>query len=139
MKKQWQRAAALLKQKRGASAFIEMSVLILVVTMLLALVVSFFGIYAKYNLVNTMAHELARYVEITGEVSSDAYSEFERLKRASGFSNATVDFDKSGRIQLEEPFTVTVTVSERFGIGTLMIFPVNIKAVSTGRSEMFWK
>lgn len=129
----------LLKDKRGSGTFIEMAVLILVVLMMLALSISFLQIYARHNLINTMAHELARYVEIKGIINSDTYNEFERLKRASGFDSATVSFDQSGRLQLEEPFTVTVTVREKFGIGSIQVIPVDVKAVSTGRSEVYWK
>lgn len=133
------KAMRLLKEKRGMSAFVELAVLVLVILMLLALSISFLSIYARHNLVNTMAHEIARYVEIKGEIGSDTYAEFDRLKSASGFSTASVSFDATGRLQLEEPFTVTVTVTEKFGIGGFQVIPVTIKAISTGRSEIYWK
>ena len=130
----------LLKDNRGSSAYIELAVLILVCMMILALSVSFLGIYSKYNLVNAMAHEIARYVEIKGVINNDTFSEFNRLKSAAGLATAAVSFDRpAGRIQLEDPFTVTVTMTERFGIGGVQVIPVTVRAISTGRSEVFWK
>lgn len=128
-----------MKDRRGLATYIELAILLLVCMMLLALSVSFFQIYAKHNLVNSMAHELARRVEVTGEVGSSTYAEFERLKLASGYRDATVSFSHSGRIPLEEPFTVVVMVPQKFGIGGIQIIPMTVKAVATGRSEVYWK
>ena len=134
------KAIRLLREKRGMSAFIELAVLILIILMFLALSISFLNIYARNNIVNTMAHEMARYISIRGEIGGGTYAEFERLKVVSGFSTATVSFNRpNGPIPLEEPFTVTVTVVERFGIGTIQVIPVTVRGVSTGRSEVFWK
>ncbi len=129
----------LLKDRSGTATFIEMAVLVIVCMMLLTMSISYLQIYSKHNLVNSMAHEIARFVEIEGEVSPDVYAEFERLKLATGFSNATVDLDKSGRIPLEERFTVTVSVQQKFGIGSIKVIPVTVKAIATGRSEVYWK
>lgn len=133
------KAKRLLKNKDGSSVYIELTVLFLVCMMLLSLSISFLNVYAKHNLVNTMAHELARYVEIKGQIDNSTYAEFNRLKTASGFGNATVNFDRSGKLSLEESFTVTVSVRERFGIGSVQVIPVTVKAVATGRSEVYWK
>lgn len=130
---------AVLKDRRGASAFADMSVMVIVFMMLLALTISFMNIYAKHNLTNTMAHEMARYIEIKGTIDSDTNAEFARLKQTSGFESATVSFDKSGKLDLEESFTVTVTVQERFGIGGIQVIPVEVKAIATGRSEVYQK
>ena len=130
---------ALLGNKDGAGTYIELTILFLVVMMLLTTSVSFLNVYAKHNLVNVMAHELARYVEIKGAIDGGTYAEFERLKSASGYHNAQVDFDRSGKLSLEEPFTVTVSVPEKFGIGSIQVIPVTVKAVATGRSEVYWK
>lgn len=133
------RITNVLQDKRGSSVFIELAVFLLVCLMLLAVSVSFLQIYAKYNLINSMAHELSRYIQINGEVSSSTYGEFDRLKRTFGYSDANVNIDKTGRIPLEEPFTVVVTVQQNFGIGGFKVIPVTIKAVATGRSEKYWK
>lgn len=128
-----------LKETNGESGFIGIAVIIMVVAICLVTITSYLRIYAKYNLVNSIAHEMARYVEIKGQVGPDAYDEFERLKRAAGFDTATITFSRTGRIPLEEPFTVTVTLSERFGVGSIKVLPVNVKAVASGRSEVYWK
>lgn len=128
-----------LRDKRGFSTFIELSVLCLVVLMMGVMCISYMQIYAKHNLVNSMAHEIARFVEIRGGVDGSTYTEFERLKRAAGYSDAAVSFSQTGRLQLEEPFTVTVTVQQKFGIGGIKVIPVTVKAIATGRSEKYWK
>jgi hypothetical protein len=116
-----------------------MASLYIVFIMLLALGMSALNVYARHNLVNAMAHEIARYVEIKGIIDAGTHAEFARLKQASGLTSATVSFDRTGRIPLEAPFTVTVTVKEKFGIGGIQVIPVEVKAVSTGRSEVYWK
>ena len=141
MKKKTREALALLKRGDGTSAYIELAVLIMVLVMFLAFAISFLSVYAKHNLVNAMAHEIARFVEIKGQINSAVYDEFDRLKLAAGptFSGATLSFDKSGKLDLEESFTVTVTLPQKFGIGGVEIIPVTVKAISTGRSEVYWK
>jgi len=133
------RVSRLLKDKRGFSGYFEIAVLILVFLMILTLSVSFLNVYAKHNLVNAMAHEIARYVEIKGEINGQTAAEIQRLKDISGFGDATVTFDKSGKLDLEEEFMVTVTVERKFGIGGIQVIPVTIQAVATGRSEVYWK
>lgn len=128
-----------LKEKSGMSAYISIAVVVIVVVMLLVTNVTFLGIYAKYNQVNAMAHEIARYVEIKGQVNSDTYAEFERLRDAAGFTSAEVSFSRSGKIPLEDAFTVTVVVKSKFGVGGIQVIPVNVTAVASGRSEVYWK
>lgn len=133
------KAKKLLKSKAGMSGFIDIAVEILITMILLTVAITYLNVYAKHNLVNTMAHEIARYVEVKGQINSDTYTEFDRLKDASGFTGATVTFDKSGKLALEEAFTVTVSVQQKVGVGGIDVFPVTVKAVSTGRSEVYWK
>lgn len=90
-----------------------------------------------------MANELARYIEVRGDISP-AQSEFNRLKGVMNIPDAAMSINAdtiSGttRIQLEGEFTVILNSSVDIGAGGIVKLPVPIRSKASGRSEKYWK
>jgi hypothetical protein len=128
----------LLKSKRG-EGYIDVAVLVLCVMLVIALAVSVLPVFVTKNKLDTYATELCREAEIAGCVGSETTLWALVLTEKTGLS-PSVSWSKTGRLQLNEEFTVTVTVQFDLGIfGGFGSFPVTLKAEASGKSEVYWK
>ena len=50
-----------------------------------------------------------------------------------------IRWSRTGRIQLNEEVTVTLTMDMDIGFGGLGSFPIELTAQASGRSEVYWK
>ena len=50
-----------------------------------------------------------------------------------------IRWSRTGRIQLNEEVTVTLTIDVDIGFGGLGSFPIELTAQASGRSEVYWK
>ena len=50
-----------------------------------------------------------------------------------------IRWSRTGRIQLNEEVTVTLTMDVDIGFGGLGSFPIELTAQASGRSEVYWK
>jgi hypothetical protein len=128
-----------LAEKSGFSELMVVFFVFIVTIICIVVTGSFMSIYAKHNLVNATAHELARYIEVNGIVNGDTADEFDRLTKAVGIENARYTVSKSGKIALEEPFTVRVEMPGLIGVGSIRFIPVTVVAAASGRGEVYWK
>lgn len=128
-----QQLSAKLRCKRGASEYIAVLVGILILVTLLALSIEAYEIYMTKKDCEEVATEIARYIEIKGAYDSRAKAEFARLCEVTKL-DADISVTKSGKIQLEEEFTVTVSTTEY-----LFTLPVSLQGRATGRSEVYHK
>ena len=61
------------------------------------------------------------------------------LTEKTGLSPA-ISWSTNGKIQLNQEFTVTVTMQTDLGLfGGFGSFPVTLKAQASGKSEVYWK
>lgn len=61
------------------------------------------------------------------------------LKEKTGLDPA-ITWSKTGKIQLDQEFTVTVSVQKNIGLfGGFGYFPITLRAQATGKSEVYWK
>ena len=51
----------------------------------------------------------------------------------------TIKWSRSGKVQLNQEFTVTLTTTKDIGFGPFGSFPVELKAAASGKSEVYWK
>jgi hypothetical protein len=131
-------ALKLLKSKRG-EGYIDVAVLVLCVMLVIALTVSVLPVFVTKNKLDTYATELCREAEIAGRVGSETTLRAQVLMERTGLS-PNISWSKTGRLQLNEEFTVTVTVQTDLGIfGGFGSFPVILKAEASGKSEVYWK
>lgn len=132
-------AAALWKSNRG-EAYIDVAVLVLCVMLVLALAFSALPVFTAKQQLDTYATELVREAEIVGKVGSETSARAAELTEQMELSPTSIRWSKTGRLQLNEDVTVTVTLEMDIGLfGGFGSFPVTLTASSSGKSEVYWK
>lgn len=128
----------ILRSKQG-EGYIDVAVLVLCAMLVIALAVRVFPAYIIKQQVDTFATELMREAQIAGRVGTETTNRELLLREKTGIT-PTVTWSKSGRIQLNEEITVTVTFETNIGLfGGFGSFPVTLRADAAGKSEVYWK
>lgn len=128
----------LLKNNRG-EGYIDVVVVVLCAMLMIALAVKVFPAYIIKQQVDTFATELVREAEIAGRVGSETTARELLLRERTGIT-PTVTWSKTGRIQLNEEITVTVTYPIEIGMfGGFGSFPITLRADAAGKGEVYWK
>jgi len=127
-----------LKNRRG-EGYIDVAVLVLCAMLVIALAVQVFPAYIAKQQVDTFASELIREAEIAGRVGSETTTQEQLLRERTGLEPEVI-WSKTGKIQLNEEVTVTVTYEMNIGLfAGFGSFPVTLQAQATGKSEVYWK
>jgi Flp pilus assembly protein TadG len=127
----------ILKDQRG-EGYVDVVVILLVALLVIALGMKVFPVFMAKNELNTFANELAREAEIEGRIGSATNIKENELEALMGFS-PVVSWSTSGRVQLNDEFTVTVTREVDIGFFEFGSFPITLTAKASGRSEVYWK
>lgn len=127
-----------LRCRRGMSQYISFLVVLFMLMTVIAASLDIAELYTMKKSLDNVATETARYIELRGAVNDAVYSEFERLKATVGPEDATLtvdgDFSSGNTLQLEAPFTVTVSDT-----GNLFLIEIPLIGKATGRSEVYKK
>jgi len=127
-----------LRSRRG-EGYIDVCVLVLCAMLVIALAVRVFPVFIAKQQLDTFATELCREAEIAGRVGTETSRREQLLREKTGI-NPTVSWSRTGRIQLNEEFTVTVTLQTNIGLfGGFGSFPITLRAEADGKSEIYWK
>nr|WP_041706777.1 DUF4320 family protein [Ruminiclostridium cellulolyticum] len=119
--------------------YIDVSVLLLCTMLVIALAVKVFPVYIAKSQIDTFASELCREAETAGRVGSETTRRAQVLKEKTGL-DPKVTWSQTGNMQLNEEFTVTVTLQKDIGLfGGFGSFPITLKAQAAGKSERYWK
>jgi len=127
----------ILKCNKGES-YIDTVVIVLVVMLVIALVMKVFPVFIVKNDLNIFAYELVRVAEIEGRIGSETTVKTNELKATLGI-DPTITWSRTGRIQLNEEFTLTVTQVVDIGFFEFGSFPITLTAKASGRSEVYHK
>ncbi|TQI68562.1 DUF4320 family protein [Clostridium sp. KNHs216] len=127
----------ILKENKGSVIFDAPFMLLIVVMILCLALYSFPAIIAKQQL-DTYAAELKRTAELSGMIGTETTQKAQQLSEEIGL-NPEIKWSKTGKIQLDDEFTVTCSITKDIGFGSFGSFPVPLKAKQTGRSEVYWK
>lgn len=128
----------LLKSRRG-EGYIDVCVLVLCAMLVIALAVRVFPVYIAKQQLDTFASELCREAEIAGRVGTETSRREQLLREKTGI-NPTVTWSRTGRIQLNEEVTVTLTLQTNIGLfGGFGSFPITLRSEADGKSEVYWK
>lgn len=128
----------LLRSQRG-EGYVDVAVLVLCVMLVLAVAISVMPVFITKNKLDTYASELCREAEIAGRVGTETTLRAQVLTEQTGLT-PSITWSKTGRIQLNEEFTVTLTTQADIGLfGGFGSFPVTLKAEASGKSEVYWK
>ncbi len=127
----------LLQSKRG-EGYVDIVVIVLIVMLCIALAVKVFPVFVAKNQLDNFADELVREAEIAGRVGSETTAKADDLKRQIGI-DPVISWSKTGRIQLNNEVTATLTLRYDIGFFRFGSFPVTLTAKATGKSEVYWK
>lgn len=128
----------LLRNNRG-EGYIDTVVLVLCAMLVIAVAVKVFPVYIAKQQVDTFATELVREAEIAGRVGTETSRREVLLREKTGIS-PTVQWSKTGLIQLNEEISVTVTYDINIGLfGGFGSFPITLRADASGKGEVYWK
>ena len=128
----------ILKSKRG-EGYIDVCVLVLCTMLVIALAVQVLPAFIAKQQLDTVATELVREAEIAGRVGSETNRREQALREQTGL-DPTVQWSDTGRIQLNEEVSVTLTYEIDLGLfAGFGSFPITLRADATGKSEVYWK
>ena len=128
----------LLKNRRG-EGYIDVVVFVLCAMLVIALAVRVLPVYIVKNQLDSFATELCREAEIAGRVGSETNLRAQMLREKTGL-DPVISWSRTGNIQLNREFTVTLTLQADIGLfGGFGSFPVTLTAKASGKSEVYWK
>ena len=128
----------ILGETRG-EGYIDVAVMVFALMLVIALVVRVFPVFITKIQMDNFADELIREAEVSGRVGAETTARYERLAEKTGIRPA-VTWSTTGRIQLNNEVTVTLTLEQDIGgFGGFASFPVSLKSSATGKSEVYWK
>lgn len=128
----------ILREKRG-EGYVDVAVIVLAAMLCIALVVKVAPVFVVKNQLDTFASELVREAEIRGRVGSETTARANELKGQLGIAPA-ISWSPTGRLQLDTDVTVTCAMTVNIGLfGDFSSFPVELKAIASGKSEVYWK
>lgn len=129
--------------KRG-DGYVDIAVAVLIISFLLMLLISVFGIIHQKQTLNQMAEQIVEIASINGCVDGEVMERFEELCRHSGLE-PTVTFDAeyfdedTGKVQLGDVISCTLTMeSSLLGFGS-EIFPIYMSVTASGVSQVYWR
>lgn len=126
-------------KSRRAEGYIDVCILVLCAMLVIALAVRVLPVYIQKQQVDTFAVELIREAEIAGRVGSETSRREQALREKTGLQ-PTVTWSKTGKIQLNEEVTVTVTYQTDIGLFSgFGSFPITLRSDAAGKSEVYWK
>lgn len=127
----------ILKSKRG-EGYIDVVVVVLVAMMVIAMAVKVYPVFVVKSDLNTFANELARVAEIEGRIGLETTAKKNELRASLGI-DPTVSWSISGNIDLNEEFSLVLTLPVDIGFFEFGSFPITLTAKATGRSEVYHK
>ena len=124
----------ILRSRRG-EGYIDVCVLVLCAMLVIALAVQVLPAFIAKQQLDTFATELVREAEIGPETDRREQA----LREQTGL-DPEIEWSDTGRIQLNEEVTVTLTHEIDLGLfAGFGSFPITLRADATGKSEVYWK
>ncbi|WP_347559995.1 DUF4320 family protein [Clostridium sp. AM29-11AC] len=113
--------------------------MVLCAVMVLALAMRVLPVFIQKQQLDTFATELVREAEVSGRVGSETDRRAAILSEQTGLE-PEIEWSDSGRIQLNDDITVTLTLETNIGLfGEFASFPITLRSQATGKSEVYWK
>ena len=131
----------LLKTVRNCrgEGYVDVVILILAMMLCLALIVKVSPVILTKSRLDTFASELMRCAEISGRVGSETTARENELCSQLEIC-PDISWSHTGTIQLNRDITVMCSVRVDLGLwGEFGTFPIELSAVVSGKSEVYWK
>ncbi len=127
----------LLRSKRGEGYF-DVVIVVLVVVMVLALILAAAPVVSAKIQLDNYADELVREAEIAGRIGAETSARAQILTEKTGLAPA-IQWSRTGKVQLNQEFTVTCTYKMDIGFGEFGSFPITLTSKASGKSEVYRK
>ena len=122
----------ILRSRRG-EGYIDVCVLVLCAMLVIALAVQVLPAFIAKQQLDTFATEIA------GRIGPETDRREQALREQTGL-DPEIEWSDTGRIQLNEEVTVTLTHEIDLGLfAGFGSFPITLRADATGKSEVYWK
>ena len=126
-----------LRKRHSGEGYIDVCVLVVCAMLVLALAVRILPVFVAKQQLDTYAVELVREAEISGRVGTETNRRAAALTDSTGL-DPNIRWSKTGRIQLNEEVTVTLTLDMDIGLfGGFGSFPITLRSEATGKSEVY--
>lgn len=131
-------------RNKRAEGYIDVAVAVLVISFLLVLLVSVFGILTQKQDLKYMCSELVESATINGKVGDEVQARYEELCKETGLTpDVTFDavyFDEAtGKVQFGDRISCTLTMNTTLpGFGG-KLFPMKLTVTVSGLSQIYWK
>lgn len=129
---------------KRAEGYVDVAVAVLVISFLLILLVSVFGVIHQKQTLNQMAEQIVEIASINGCVDDEVMERYEQLCEQTGLT-PTVTFDATyfdedtGKVQLGDIISCTLTMeTSLIGFGG-ELFPIDMTVTASGVSQVYWR
>ena len=129
--------------KKG-EGYVDVAVAVLVISFLLILLVSVFGVIHQKQTLNQMCEQIVEIASINGCVDNDVMERYEQLCEQMGLTptmtfEATYFDEDTGKVQLGDVISCTLTMeTSLIGFGG-ELFPIDMTVNASGVSQVYWR
>ena len=129
---------------KRAEGYVDVAVAVLVISFLLILLVSVFGVIHQKQTLNQMAEQIVEIASINGCVDNEVMERYEQLCEQTGLTptmtfEATYFDEDTGKVQLGDIISCTLTMeTSLIGFGG-ELFPINMTVTASGVSQVYWR
>lgn len=138
------RIRKLLKSERAEANYFSTVVFIFIAVLMMAFIIDTFSIISTKQELDHCVDQMVKQIQLSGGVNGETESLFRFLSsEMEGAENISYSIDTSGsasRIQLGDPFYVTITGKARLGgFWNFNLVHITVVARGAGVSEHYWK
>ena len=129
---------------KRAEGYVDVAVAVLVISFLLILLVSVFGVIHQKQTLNQMAEQIVEIASINGCVDNEVMERYEQLCEQTGLTptmtfEATYFDEDTGKVQLGDIISCTLTMeTSLIGFGG-ELFPIDMTVTASGVSQVYWR
>ena len=129
--------------KKG-EGYVDVAVAVLVISFLLILLVSVFGLMHQKQTLNQMCEQIVEIASIKGCVDDEVMERYEQLCEQTGLTptvtfEATYFDEDTGKVQLGDVISCTLTMeTSLIGFGG-ELFPIDMTVTASGVSQVYWR
>ena len=129
---------------KRAEGYVDVAVAVLVISFLLILLVSVFGVIHQKQTLNQMCEQIVEIASINGCVDDEVMERYEQLCEQTGLTptvtfEATYFDEDTGKVQLGDVISCTLTMeTSLIGFGG-ELFPIDMTVNASGVSQVYWR
>lgn len=112
-------------QNKKGEGYIDAVIIVFIVILMIALATSTLPIFIKKAKLDTFADEVVRYAEIEGRIGTKTKNKINQMEVETGL-NPTVKWSTTGKIQLNNEFSLVLALETDIGFFSFGSFPITL-------------